>query len=349
MAQETIRPSQEATPPVHGEARPAPETPQVADQPLVLLAAPQIATPVTTQRIMLNVLIALAPAAVAAVAFFGLPALLVIATAVASCEGFEWLWCKLRKTPNTATDLSAAVTGVLLAFNVPSTLPLYMVVIGSFVAIILTKMLFGGIGRNFANPAIVGRIFLAVAFPVAMTTFVAPSLLFSPADVVSSATPLAAKAAPLSLLELGLGAHMGVLGETSALALLVGFVYLLATRTISWHVPVTYVGTVALLSLLAGRDPLAQAMSGGLLLGAIFMATDYTTSPATRKGKVVFALGCALITCLIRFWGNLNEGVAYSILFMNLLVPYIDSLTPNVPIGGEGARKAARKKGEAHE
>jgi len=320
---------------------------QVPDKPLVLLAAPQISTPVTTQSIMRNVLIALVPALLCALAYFGLPALLVVCTAVASCMGFEWAWCRLRNIPNTAGDLSAAVTGVLLAFNLPPTIPLYMVVIGSFVAIVLAKELFGGIGRNFANPAIVGRIFLAVAFPVAMTTFVVPQVALSPVDALSSATPLAPGAAPRGVIELLLGTHMGVLGETSAFAIALGGAYLLATGVITWHVPVAYVGTVAALSLLAGKNPVAQVLSGGLLLGAVFMATDYTTSPATKRGKLVFAVGCGLITCLIRFWGNLNEGVAYSILFMNLLVPYIDALTPNTPVGGEGRRRAREEK--AHE
>jgi electron transport complex protein RnfD len=218
-----------------------------------------------------------------------------------------------------------------------------MVVIGSFVAIILTKMLFGGIGRNFANPAIVGRIFLAVAFPVAMTTFVAPSLLFSPADVVSTATPLAAKAAPLSLLELGLGAHMGVLGETSALALLLGFVYLLVRRVISWHLPVAFIGSVFVLSfLLEGFDPvraLAMVLSGGLLIGAIFMATDYVTSPSTAAGKIVFGVGAGIVTVLIRAFGVYPEGVSFAILFMNILTPYIESWTKN-RVFGVGGKKA---------
>lgn len=311
-------------------------------QPLVLFTAPQITSPVTTRSIMRNVLIALVPALVMSALYFGINALIVVAVAVASCMGFEYLWCRLRGLLSTVDDLSAAVTGVLLAFNLPSTIPLYMVVVGSFVAIIMTKELFGGIGRNFANPAIVGRIFLAVAFPVAMTTFTPPAMTQA-ADVVSSATPLAPTAEPHTLMQLFLGAHAGVLGETSAIALLAGFVYLLATKTITWHVPVTYVGIVALLSLLVGRDPVAQACSGGLLLGAIFMATDYTTTPETIRGKIVFAVGCAVITCLIRFWGNLNEGVAYSILFMNLLVPYIDQLTPNTPIGGEKRSKRGEK------
>ena len=319
-----------------------------ATNPLVLRPAPQISSAVTTHIIMRDVLVALTPAAVFSVVLFGLNAFLVIATSVGSCVLFEYLWCRLRGTDNTIGDLSAAVTGLLLAFNVPSTLPLYMVVIGAFVAIIMTKELFGGIGKNFANPAIVGRIFLAVAFPVAMTTFAPPSISLSPVDVVSSATPLAPTAEPLSLVELLLGTHMGVLGETSALALLVGFVFLLVRPVVTWHIPVGYMGTVALLSLLAGRSPIEQVLSGVLVLGAIYMATDYSTCPATKRGKLVFGIGCGIITCLIRFFGNLNEGVAFSILFMNLLVPYIDQLTPNIPVGGEeimAERRRARREG----
>lgn len=316
----------------------------VPERPLALDPAPQIASPETTQSVMRNVLIALVPAFIASLIFFGLDALVVVAASVVACVGFEYLWCRLFKLPNTASDLSAAVTGVLLAFNVPSTIPLYMLIIGDFVAVIIAKALFGGIGKNFANPAIVGRITLAVAFPVAMTDFAVPLVTFSPVDAVSAATALAPTAPGLPLVDMFLGAEMGVLGETSALAILIGFVFLLATRTITWHVPAIYVGTVFALSAFAGFDPLMQVCSGGLMLGAVFMATDYSTSPATLKGKIIFAVGCGLITCLIRFWGNLNEGVAFSILFMNLLVPYIDQLTPNTPVGAEG-----RRRGGAHE
>ena len=312
---------------------PAEET----DRPLLLLTAPQLTSPVSTQTIMRDVLIALAPTVVASVVVFGLRAALVTVVSVVACVGFEYLWCRLRGIPHTCWDLSAAVTGVLLACNVPSTLPIYMLVVGAFVAIVLTKELFGGIGCNFANPAIVGRIFLAVTFPSAMATFVEPGGVgaWEGMDAVSSATPLAPAATTHGYLELLLGMHAGVLGETSALAILVGLAYLLVRRVITWHVPVVYVGLVALLSLVVGRDPVAQVLSGGLLLGAVFMATDYTTTPATLRGRVVFAVGCALVTCLIRFWGNLNEGVAYSILFMNLLVPHIDAVTRNTPVGGE--------------
>ncbi len=302
---------------------------------------------------MRDVLIALAPAAIAATAFFGYRALLLIVTSIALSVACEYLWCRLRGLPNTTGDLSAAVTGLLLAFNVPSTLPIGMLAIGVFVAIIMTKELFGGLGKNFANPAIVGRIFLAVSFPAAMSSYVQPNRILplpTAYDLLSSATPLSPTAPPTTLAELFFGQHAGVLGETSALALLLGGIYLLARGVIGWQIPASYLGTVALLSLVVGKSPIEQILSGGLMLGAFFMATDYVTSPATKRGKLVFGVGCGLIMCLIRFFGNMNEGVAFSILFMNLLVPYIDRLTANVPVGGEQARSRRRAKGgEAHE
>ena len=202
-------------------------------RPLALNPMPQITSPETTQSVMRNVLIAMAPAAVASVIFFGPRALLVTLVSVAMCMAFEHLWCLGTKVPTTVNDLSAAVTGVLLAFNVPVSIPIYMLAIGDFVAIIISKALFGGIGKNFANPAIVGRLTLAVAFPVAMTNFTAPLVTFTPADVVSSATALAPSAPAITLLDMFLGSEMGVLGETSALAILIGFAFLLATKTIT--------------------------------------------------------------------------------------------------------------------
>ena len=309
---------------------------------LISSVSPHFNSTLTTTKIMLDVIIALIPAAVASVVVFGFRSLLVIGVCVAVCIFAEWGFEKICKKENTITDLSAVVTGMLLAFNLPVTIPLWQAAFGSLVAIVVVKQLFGGIGQNFANPAIVGRLTLAVAFPVAMTNFTAPLVTFTPADVVSSATALAPSAPAITLLDMFLGSEMGVLGETSALAILIGFAFLLATKTITWHVTAVYVGVVALASLLAGLDPLAQICSGGLMLGAVFMATDYSTSPATLRGKIVFAIGCGLITCLIRFWGNLNEGVAFSILFMNLLVPYIDQLTPNTPVGAVKAKGGAK-------
>lgn len=302
-------------------------------QNLIVSPVPHIRASITTRRIMLRVIIALVPAIIASVIIFGLRALMVEAVTVASCVLMEYLWCTLRHEAPLWKDLSAVVTGILLAFNMPASVPLYLPVIGSVVAIIVTKQFFGGIGKNFANPAIVARITLAVSFPSLMTAYTYPQPVI-PCDAISSATPLAVTQ-KIPLLDLFLGTHGGVIGETCALALLIGLVYLLATGTVDFTIPVTYVGAVALISLIAGKDVLHQILSGGLLLGAIFMATDYVTSPFTRKGKIIFALGCAAITCVIRFFGNMNEGVSYSILLMNLLVPFINAKTRKIPMGGK--------------
>lgn len=321
-------------------------------RPLILSTAPHVFDGITTQKVMLNVLIALAPTLVASFVIFGWQALLVTAVTTLACVLFEYLWCRLRKTPQTVGDLSAVVTGLLLAFNLPSTIPLYMAVIGSFVAIVVVKELFGGIGRNFANPAIVARIVLSVSFTAAMTNYAMPQGFLPGAaavDAVSSATPLAPGAAQLPFMDLLFGVHPGVLGETCGAAILLGLIWLLATRTITFTIPGMYVGTVIVLSLLTGHDVSTQVFSGGLLLGAVFMATDYVGSPTSFKGQLIFGVGLGLITCLIRFWGNMNEGVAYSILLMNLVVPYIDSLTATTPLGGAKKRRFARARKEGGE
>lgn len=301
-------------------------------------SSPHIRAEATVPRIMATVVIALLPALIASTIIFGLRALLVAAAAVASAVLFEYLWCELRHLPNTVHDSSAVVTGLLLAFNLPSTIPLWMPVAGSFVSIILVKELFGGIGRNFANPAIVGRIVLAVSFTGRMTSYAYPTTL-SGIDALSSATPLAAaQSASIPYLDLLLGTHGGVLGETCALALILGGVFLIAAGTIKPTIPAAYLATVAVISLLAGKDALGQLLSGGLLLGAFFMATDYTTSPYTTKGQIIYSVGLGIITCAIRFWGNLSEGVSYAILIMNLLVPYINQLTRPKPLGTGGGK-----------
>ena len=302
---------------------------------LMVTSSPHITDSATTRGLMLKVIIATVPAIAASGVIFGLRALLLIAVTVIACVGFEYLYCKAMKQDVSVGDLSAVVTGILLAFNLPSTLPFWMAVVGALIAVIVTKQLFGGIGYNFANPAIVGRIVLAVSFTSAMTNFAYPDTL-SGVDALAGATPLAAAnaGAELPLLDLFLGTHGGVLGETCIAALLLGGIYLIATKTISPVIPVTYLGTVAVISLVAGQDPLVQLCSGGLVLGAFFMATDYVTSPFTVKGKLIFGLGLGLITCAIRFLGNSAEGVSYAILLMNLFVPYINTLTRQKPLGG---------------
>jgi electron transport complex protein RnfD len=279
---------------------------------------------------MLDVVIAMLPALVASVLIFGWRALVVVSVCVVSCVLFEFLFQKLCRRNVTVGDFSAVVTGMLLAFNLPVTIPLWQAMFGSLVAIVAVKQLFGGIGRNFANPALTARIVMIVSFASSMTNFA------TNADATSSATPMAqmgSDAMP-SLLDLFLGKHGGCLGETCALALLVGFVYLLVRKVITWHTTVVFVGTVALFTLCLGQNPLEHVLSGGLLLGAIFMATDYVTSPATPMGKVVFGVGAALITVVIRFWGNYPEGVSFAILLMNILTPYIDGWTTRKLFGG---------------
>lgn len=272
------------------------------------------------------VLAALAPAGIAGVYFFGLRAAAVMAVCVVSCVAFEYLWERCTKRTVTVGDLSAAVTGLLLAYNLPPTIPFWMAVLGSLFAIIVVKQFFGGLGCNIVNPALAGRAMMLTSWPVPMTTWTL--------DGVSGATPLAMiKAGTLDnlpgLRDVFLGSVGGCIGETSALALLIGFTILLYKDIIKWHVPVIYVAVVAALCALFGRPvpPYYEILTGGLFLGAIFMATDYTTTPITLRGQMIFAAGCGLLTALIRTWGGYPEGVSYSILIMNLTVPLIDRAT----------------------
>lgn len=292
---------------------------------LIVSPSPHNEMYVKTHTIMLNVIIALLPALAVGCYIFGLRALLLTAVCVVSCVIFEFCSRKLMKRNNTISDLSAVVTGVILAMNLPVTLPIWMAVLGSFVAIVIAKQLFGGIGQNFANPAITARIVLMLSFPAAMTNWAVPFFYRDSADVVTGATPLVSGDA--SYLDLFLGKVGGCLGETCALALLVGGLYLAARRIISLAAPVGFIGSLALLSLIFGDDPLYAILSGGVFLGAFFMATDYATTPITAKGKLVFGLGCGIITFVIRHFGSYPEGVSFSILLMNVLTPYIEQLT----------------------
>ena len=299
---------------------------------LISSISPHFSSSITTTKIMLDVIIALIPAAIASVVIFGIRSLLVIGVCVVVCIFSEWGFEKICKKENTISDLSAVVTGMILAFNLPVTIPLWQAAFGSLVAIVVVKQLFGGIGQNFANPAITARIIMMTAFSGTMTNWVIP-------DASSSATPLALMAkgqtqALPSYLNMFLGMRGGCLGETCILALLIGGIYLLVKRVISWHTPVAFIGTVALMSFICGKDVLYQLMAGGLILGALFMATDYSSTPATKSGKIIFGIGCGLITVLIRFWGNFPEGVSFSILIMNILTPYIEKLTRSKPLVG---------------
>ncbi len=306
---------------------------------LLVAPAPHVQTAQSTAKIMRDVVIALMPALVVSTVVFGWDVLRVVALSVASCVVFEYLIQKfLFRGPLTISNWSAVVTGVLLAFNLPASIPWWIVVIGAFVAIAVAKMTFGGLGKNPFNPALVGRVFLLIAYPVQMTTFPLP--VNGSFDALSGATPLAAvkhgaAADVLGTQELLLGNMPGSLGEVAALALLAGFVYLLWRRVITWHIPVTVLVTMALfafvVALARGESGVAlwqfslfHVLAGGAMLGAIFMATDYSTSPMTVRGGVIFAVGIGLITMLIRLWGAYPEGMSFAILIMNSCVPLIN-------------------------
>ena len=312
----------------------------MTDRKLLVSAGPHIRSNASTTSIMGDVLIALLPAVVASVLVFGTRALLLEVVCVASSVLFEYLFRRLLKRSNTISDLSAAVTGLLLAFNLPAGFPIWMAILGCFVAIVIVKQLFGGIGCNFANPAITGRIFLLIAFAGQMTTWPTANSYISGIDAVSGATPLALikegsiEALP-AVKNLLFGIRGGCLGETCAIALLIGFVYLVLRRVITPTIPVVYVATIALMSLILGYDPIYMILTGGVLLGGIFMLTDYATSPATELGKVVFAVGAGIITMLIRNSSDgYPEGVSFAILLMNILCPYIAKLGHKKPFGG---------------
>lgn len=324
---------------------------------LTISSSPHIHSPVTTQTIMRDVLIALLPALCGAVYFFGLRALMVTLLSISSCVFFEWLWSRLMKKPSKVYDLSACVTGVLLAFVCPVTVEYWMIVLGAAFSIVLVKMLFGGIGQNIVNPALAGRAFM-MSWPVAMSTWIrvgaenaAP--LFSGADIVTAATPLASMhqtqsidPAAGSLTDMFLGNVGGCIGETSALLLLCGFAYLLVRKVVSARIPLSYLGTVAVLTFLfpRGNDNLtwmcANLLGGGLMLGALFMATDYVTSPLTHLGQILYGVGCGGLTVLIRYFGGYNEGVSYAILVMNCCVVLFDRI-------GRPTKFGAAKRGAA--
>ncbi|MBO5907970.1 MAG: RnfABCDGE type electron transport complex subunit D [Clostridia bacterium] len=311
---------------------------------LIVSSSPHIRTKVTTKVIMRDVLIALTPAAVASVVLFGLSALLVIAVCVASSVLFEFLFNLLVKKEQTVSDLSAAVTGLLLAFSLPANAEIYHCIVGSFFAIVIVKCLFGGIGCNFANPAVASRVLLLIAFSSSVGDKVATN--FMDPELVGGATPLeaiksgATDSLP-SLIDMLVGNRMGALGETCAIALIVGGVYLILRRVIKWQIPVIYIGTVFVLSFIIKMDfnlALYEVLGGGVVIAAFFMITDYVTTPTNTLGKMVFALGAALITVLIRFFGSYPEGVSFAILIMNILSPYVERLCSRKPFGKVGKK-----------
>lgn len=296
---------------------------------LSITSSPHNRSATTTQTVMRDVLIALCPALIASVVIFGLRSLAVVAVCVATAVLSEYFYRRLMHLSNTVTDLSAAVTGLLLAFNLPVGIPLWQAMIGSFAAIVVIKQLFGGIGKNFANPAIVGRIVLLISFATPMTTWAFPKGFAT--DAISGPTPLASMSAPY--IDLLLGSIGGSLGETCKIALLLGGIYLMVRKVITPVIPLAFLGTVAVLAAILGQDPLFHLLSGGLCLGAFFMATDYVTSPTTEKGKLIFGIGCGVITVVIRLFANYPEGVSFAILLMNIATPLIDRYTAIKPFG----------------
>ena len=305
---------------------------------LIVSPSPHIRDNATTSTIMRDVLIGLAPAMIAAVVIFGFRALLMTAVCVAACIIFEYGTERILGRENTISDLSAVVTGVILSFNLPVQLPLWLAVVGCFFAIVIVKQLFGGIGNNFANPAIAARIFLLLSFSQPMTTWLQVEGGRA-VQGVYGATPLALISAGdtanlPSVMEMLLGTRGGCMGETCAIALILGGVYMIWKKVITPTIPLAFIGGVFVLSLLFGVNPVYELLGGGLMLGAFFMATDYTTSPITEKGKIIFGLGCALITMVIRVFGSYPEGVSYSILLMNIITPHINRMVRNKAFGG---------------
>ena len=316
---------------------------------LTVSASPHVRSNETTTGIMLDVILALVPALVMSAIYFGSRALVLTAVTVASCVLSEFVCRKVMKRDNTLGDLSAVVTGIILAFNLPATLPLWMAAIGGIIAIVVVKQMFGGIGQNFVNPAMTARIILMVSFPTAMANWVVSGSDAWSADAITAATPMAtlagAKGGNLvavsdslpSIAEMLLGRHGGSMGEVCSVALICGGLYLLLRKVISPIIPFFFIGTVAVFMFFAGDGNIEfvvyQLLGGGLMLGAFFMATDYATSPITKKGKIIFAIGCGLITSVIRIYGSLPEGVSFSIILMNILVPHIENFTLSKPFG----------------
>ena len=327
----------------------------------IIAPSPHVFAPRDTTRIMADVLVALLPALAVSVWVFGWQVLAVTVISVASCVVFEWLIQKfLIKGPATIGNLSAVVTGVLLAFNLPPTIPVWLVMLGAFVSIAIAKMTFGGLGRNPFNPALVGRVFLLFAYPVQMTSFPALTTTLSGIDAATGATPLAlAKGilkgggtvgdvmARLDTTDLLVGFKSGSFGEVAAVALLLGGLYLLVRKVISWHIPVAVLGTMTVMTAIlwfvapaSYMPPLFHLLTGGALLGALFMATDYSTSPMTHRGGIIFGVGIGLLTIVIRLWGAYPEGMSFAILIMNAVVPLINKYVKPTHFGANKKRRA---------
>lgn len=311
---------------------------------LIVSSSPHLRSGITTRKIMLDVIIALIPAIIASAIIFGPQSLFLIAVSVVTCVLSEYVSRRVMKRENTIGDLSAVVTGILLAFNVPVGINPIALAFGGVAAIVVVKQMFGGIGQNFVNPALTARIILMSSFPSQMSTWAKPFYYLHTTDAMTTASPLnvlktGADGTMPTLLNMFVGVRAGCLGETCALALILGGIYLIVRKVIHPVIPVCYIGTAAIISLIAGRNVAFDILAGGLLLGAIFMATDYATSPITTKGKIVYAVGMGIITMLIRIYGALPEGVSFSIILMNILVPHIERLTRPRAFGKERVKQ----------
>lgn len=327
---------------------------------LTMTSSPHVKSPTKTKNIMADVIIALIPALVWSVYIFGIRSLSITLVSVLSCNVFEYLYRKIMKKSFSLSDLSATVTGILLAFCLPVSIPLWMPALGAFFAIVIVKQLYGGIGKNVVNPALAGRVFLFIAFPAEMATFTQPGKFpsFFKVDITSKVSDIVAGATPLASLKDGthtqysaisafFGNIPGTIGEISASLLIIGGIYLIFKKVISWHIPVSFLATVAVISFVfpVGNYSRAEFMllelfSGGVMLGAFFMATDYVTSPVTKFGRIIFGVGCGLITMFIRYFGEYPEGVSFAILIMNLFVWYIDKATKPKVFGGKKKNEA---------
>ncbi|WP_317854981.1 RnfABCDGE type electron transport complex subunit D [Chakrabartyella piscis] len=314
----------------------------------VVSGTPHVRSEESVRSIMRDVIIALVPAALVGIYYYGINAIAILAISIASCIFFEYLYQKGMKKDVTVNDLSAVVTGLLLGMNLPPSAPLWVPVVGSAFAIVIAKQLFGGLGQNFINPALAGRAFLVVSYPTEMTTWTSASTFG--ADAVAVATPLADLKAGVmpsaSMADVLLGNIGGCIGETCALALIIGGIYLIKKHVITWKIPVIYIATVFVLTAAIGRGglrvPVYELFTGGLMLGAFFMATDYASSPITPKGQIIYAVGCGLITSLIRIFGGYPEGVSFAILIMNLCVPLIERYTEPTIFGALPKVKEAK-------
>ncbi|MDD4689213.1 MAG: RnfABCDGE type electron transport complex subunit D [Eubacteriales bacterium] len=303
------------------------------EENFIVSSPPYIRSNNSIRKVMIHVIIALFPITISAIWFYGIRALLVMLITTGSAVAFEYIWNILLRKEQSIGDFSAVVSGMMLALVLPVSIPLWIPVFGSLFMIIIVKMFFGGLGQNFLNPALTARAFLLASWPAYMTIYVKPFSGISSVDAISTATPLGDVNSLGGAFEFFLQPHLGCMGEVYIPAIIIGFIYLVACRVISWHATVGYVLSAYVLAAIFGSNPLIEVMSGGIIFASVFMVTDYTTTPTTKSGRLLFGIGTGLITMLIRYKGGYPEGVTYAILLMNILVPYIEKVCKPVPFG----------------